>query len=184
MLSHDDNDFNKQRRNLILVSAIILAKSYLGIDYSKLEFIAGITVENPEGFRVVLWILWFYFFIRYFNKFFETESTFKTPLFKIRDDFIKNICAKLYTRTQTPERKENLSVQTIQRKIFTLENKVNINYNHADGKPDDEIYIFRPLKTISLYLRGLLHYIFKTHYFFEYYFPIFFSLLPLWTLLP
>ena len=63
-MSVDDiNNFSTQRRNVIFVSAILLTKQYLEIDYSEFDlFGSGLKIGNPDGIQIVLWVLWGYFF--------------------------------------------------------------------------------------------------------------------------
>lgn len=75
-------DFLRQRRNLYIVSGILLFAFLAKVDISGLT-IAGISFhsfDNPEITYTFLWIIWAYFLYRFFVFFFENE---KSTFFKI-----------------------------------------------------------------------------------------------------
>lgn len=62
------SDLLRQRRNLILISVLLLAFVFLKIKVDKLSILGSeITVENPQGILVFVWIIWAYFLVRYYQ---------------------------------------------------------------------------------------------------------------------
>lgn len=68
-------DFIRQRRNLYIVSGILLFAFLAKVDISGLT-ITGISFssfDNPEMTYTFLWVIWAYFLYRFFVYFFENE---------------------------------------------------------------------------------------------------------------
>lgn len=64
----------RQRRNLILVSVVLLAFYFLDITVDRLGILGTeLTVKNPSGVIVFAWFLWAYFLIRYYQ-YLQAES--------------------------------------------------------------------------------------------------------------
>ena len=67
----DVNNFHKQRRNLMLISSILIFQEYLKINFENISLFYGITIGASDRIPSVLWVLWGYFFYRYINFFSE-----------------------------------------------------------------------------------------------------------------
>ena len=65
-------DLLRQRRNLLLVSALLLFKKFAGVTISSVS-VLGTSFEfgRPEAIDVALWILWVYALIRFAQYFWE-----------------------------------------------------------------------------------------------------------------
>lgn len=60
--------FVKQRRNIILISLVILLSEYLGFKIEKINILGNqIDVENPQNFCQLLWVVWVYFLWRFYS---------------------------------------------------------------------------------------------------------------------
>ena len=56
-MSVDDTaNFSKQRRNLIIISGVLLLHDFLGIDYKDFE-IFGMGIANAHNVTWVIWIM-------------------------------------------------------------------------------------------------------------------------------
>ncbi|HPD82685.1 MAG: hypothetical protein R3D88_02540 [Alphaproteobacteria bacterium] len=177
-MSVDDiADFSKQRRNLIIVSGVLLLHDVLGIDYKNFK-IFGMEITKGENITWVIWAMWIYFFIRYFNLFFEQESTYKTPILKQLHQYEDVYCKNRYLKKHPTQYPENVEISPYRRSSLWRP-KLEI-YDRAREYRNIRIFGSLRKRTILFFLiRAKFHYIFKTHYFFEYYFPILFSLPPL-----
>ncbi|WP_193164098.1 hypothetical protein [Microbulbifer hainanensis] len=63
----------RQRRNLILISSLLIFLRFSKVEISKLSFL-GVefgSFENPSAIYVALWIVWGYFLIRYYQYFMQ-----------------------------------------------------------------------------------------------------------------
>ena len=185
MINDDENHFGKQRRNLILVSALLLAIDFLNVNYDDFSlFNSGIKINNPEGIPFILWILWGYFLLRFFTLFFEVKNKFLTPIKEKLQNFEKKYAITEYIKKNEVQYKENVEAHVKVRSTY-FEPKISV-YNKELNPRDysDSGVIIPHLKIIQFTGIAFLCYVFGSHYFFEYYFPIIFALLPLITLIP
>lgn len=61
-----DDGLSKSRRNLIIVSIILIVFDVAAVSITKVNVLGTeLLVGNPIVVHVLLWILWAYFFIRY-----------------------------------------------------------------------------------------------------------------------
>lgn len=63
----------RQRRNLISVSCILVFLKFAGVEISKLSFL-GLDfseLKNPSAFYLLIWVVYFYFTLRYYQYFFQ-----------------------------------------------------------------------------------------------------------------
>jgi len=183
MSMDDENNFSKQRRNLIFISAVLLAKDFLEVDYSKFDlFKSGITIGNPDGIYIILWMMWGYFLLRFFSLFYETENTFSSPIRKKYTTYLEKATNTHINKDVEPD-------------FFPAHRSVNVNFNDSsifdpyfsiwdnDGNllknwRTINDFNFKRIRLLKYYLFSIFYYIFKTHYFLEYYFPILFASLP------
>lgn len=67
----------RQRRSLIITSLILSFMKYGGITFKKISLYGSeITLSNVSAIYVFLWIMWFYFMIRYYQ-YFKQEGVAK-----------------------------------------------------------------------------------------------------------
>lgn len=71
-----DESFVRQRRNLLLISIAVFLISYAGIEISNEVVLLGVKFEikNPIVIYITIWIMFFYFFIRYIQYFIDLDS--------------------------------------------------------------------------------------------------------------
>ena len=61
-------DLRRQRRNLMAISFLIWFLKFCGIKIVKISVLgAQAEIGNPEGIIIAIWIIWFYFLIRYYQ---------------------------------------------------------------------------------------------------------------------
>ncbi len=192
-MSVDDSaDFSKQRRNLIIISSVLILHDFLGINYADFK-IFGMQITKGENIAWVLWIMWLYFFVRYFNLFFEVSiekhnknySKFKIPIYTKYIGYLeKHVNKYLSDGEDHPPDMTHIKISNDSHDTF---NPYFDEFDYNDSRT--ETYLSAEdvgLKKCCLYryfIKALFYYIFKTHYFFEYYFPILFGLLPVLFLL-
>ena len=65
-------DIRRQRRSIIITSLILCLMKYGGIIIQKTTILGSeIKFGNPEVIYLLLWIMWLYFFIRYYQYFMQ-----------------------------------------------------------------------------------------------------------------
>jgi len=184
MPSGDDNDFGKQRRNLMLISALVIFSDFLDIDHEKFK-IFNMPIGKAENLEILIFGLWGYFFIRFFNKFFEAESTFIQPVRKICFKSHKKIIETLYDKNGPEGAIINLINDNSLRKFsynISFDKKSRHSTLNTDIQSKDYGVNLSPVVMKKILFFSLISYIFKTHYFTEYYVPILFGLLPIYPL--
>lgn len=75
--------FNRQRRNLMGMSIIVLFVTYSGLEFKKLNILGNeLDVKNPQIVYYALWIAFAYWFIRYFQFLQELRHDTATEIYK------------------------------------------------------------------------------------------------------
>ena len=76
----DKTDFIRQRRNLIVISLILLGVEAFGLEIKRINALGNeILIQNPGMVNVALWLAWAYWFIRYYQYFHDLQDRgFKT----------------------------------------------------------------------------------------------------------
>lgn len=98
----DPLEFNKLRRNLLLVSVTLLVIDWLGVSFSGLKEFSfsnqKMYVQNPAGIVVIIWLVWSYCLIRYIACHLDTKGNntisraFRNEL---KDRYIRIVSKKL-----------------------------------------------------------------------------------------
>lgn len=113
-----NEDFRKERRNLIVVSFILCLMNYGGIKITKTTTLVGVEIEffNPSVIFLGLWLLWIYFGIRCYQYLMEEGN--------------KRIWLLLYNiMTERSKTKIESIVREKYPKIYTRGNAQTFDYN-------------------------------------------------------
>lgn len=178
-MSVDDTaDFSKQRRNLIIISGVLILHDFLGINYEDFK-VFGMQITKGENISWVIWIMWLYFFVRYLNLFSEKRNMFQYKLKDIYETKLINKYKYIFFKEFKISScdKQTTTGSYIFPKLNLYHHK-NIRRNNEPGN-FDKSYKTNWKDFIYYFPKSLKEYLLNTHYFFEYYFPILFGLLPL-----
>jgi hypothetical protein len=176
-MSVDDiADFSKQRRNLIIISGVLILHDVLGVNYEDFK-VFGMKITQGENITWVIWTMWAYFFVRYFNLFFEQPrkykyfiaETYKTQLYK---HYSKKFQKKY------PEVNGSFNINHDFKKFF----RHHMTYCHPK-ETEKSITYHVNWKRFYFDCKTFIISLWKNKAFFEYYFPIIFGLSPLLTLM-
>jgi len=175
----DTSHFTKQRRNLIIISSVVLLHDILGIKYEDFEPF-GMKITKTENINWIIWLVWGYFLVRFCNLFFETESTLIKPINKL---FLNKMKPRIIESYEKSGPTVNKVTPILNNSAFKIEYLLDYN---IEGIGDDKITLDKfdlkeTLENENLFkykISSIFDYIFKTHYFFEYYFPILFAFSP------
>lgn len=182
-MSVDDTaDFSKQRRNLIIISGVLLLHEFLGIDYKDFK-VFGMTITQSENITLVIWIVWLYFFIRYFNLFFQIlEKGIGVFFNKIINKFDDYSIHK-YLKELNLNKNSNYNINKDDNVFWKRGRTLYLTTASSSEDRKSKSYKFSFLTHLYIFTCAGFYIIFKTHYFSEYYFPIIFGLSPLLILL-
>lgn len=197
--------FIKQRRNLIVISLLVLFAELLGIQVEKINFF-GIEskLNNPHLIKPILWVALIYWFIRYTQYLHDLgERGFKKEFFKKMDAIIarkafkKKINSdefkkKLSVGNDMKERKFSLvSYYDVRRKLklYGLVLRIAHHDYYGSGSTYDERETITETKEFILpAIRSIVYVILSTRLFTEYVLPYIIFLCPvvykiynLWT---
>lgn len=63
-----DSGLLRQRRNLISISSVLIVYDFAEIKIKQVGWMGtSIEVGNPTALSLIVWIVWFYFFLRYYQ---------------------------------------------------------------------------------------------------------------------
>lgn len=84
-------DLLRQRRNLVVISAVLLIFDFAQVKISKVSVLGTeLLVGNPQTLMVCAWLLWAYFLLRYYQYWRqESKGEIKSSLIEQFDLYIK-----------------------------------------------------------------------------------------------
>ena len=63
-------DFVRQRRNVIAISVVLMIAELVGIRFERISLLGNsFELVNPNGAMIALWVIYFYFLVRYYQYF-------------------------------------------------------------------------------------------------------------------
>lgn len=98
-----NNDLLRQRRNLILISGALIIYDFAEISIAKISLLGtDLLVGKPEALFLAAWLLWFYFFLRYYQ-YLKAESNLGigSSCKFFFDQYAKENAAKALTANKT-----------------------------------------------------------------------------------
>lgn len=72
-----DSGLLRQRRNLIAISSVLIIYDFAAIKINQIGWMGtSIEVGNPVALSVIIWMVWFYFLVRYYQYWSEDKSSY------------------------------------------------------------------------------------------------------------
>lgn len=191
---HVREGFTRQRRNLVIMSLVVLCFELLGVQFHTLNLLGNkIIIHNQHLVHLALWILLYYYLWRYFtyfndlgdkgiiNSFYSWRNPFIQPIIMERAKSSQKILSILEIN-----QRDELSTTTFQAmqngpmsaKGFvqcTFVNKETRQINRFEKVEFNETGLIFIIPTF----RSLFHLIFRTSLFNEYLLPFVIFTLPL-----
>ena len=169
--------FIKQRRNLLLISCILIFITYTKIDIQDISLL-GVKVKDSNNPEAILWAAWsvfIYFFVRYYQYFIQEaypvlKDTFKNNIEKRIENFShkKMLIVSNARSTYKSNPYEGIKKTKWSCKINTPESKL-FNKNEGDKSIDCK---FTKFEILAIYVKSLTYMTFQHHNGSDYLFPI------------
>ena len=107
----ENTDFKRQRRNLIIISLVVLFAELSGIEVKKVNVFGNeVLVDNPELVNLTIWIALFYWFLRYYVYFRSiNDKGFITQFWIRMDKYVTKVGIKKMFRD--PEWKNKITTE-------------------------------------------------------------------------
>jgi hypothetical protein len=187
--------FKRQRRNLMIVSVVLLFAQTSGITINKLNVFGNeLEIPNPIVINRWLWVLWGYWLWRYYNFYHDMGGKgFARERHKVLNDLVPKYFFRKLLRNTIPlaypnrEGAKFYGVDIYGYRPFSYDLLVKIQF--ADDSIEgfkDVISLRNPEDRVPLILmnvRALVHIVLHTHLFSEYILPYILAALPLIYLL-
>jgi hypothetical protein len=193
--------FNRSRRNLILISLLILFSQFAGgLTLKELNVFGNRTVlANPIELETILWIGLIYLAWRYYQyfhyseekgivvgKFFERRKDYLKAILEGLPELLDSIKATYQEEIKSKDQIKSIHIGDIDvLKQFAFHTEVkfeDVKIKHEDGSIGHQIgQIPRVIKGRDLIIpniRSVLYVVFRTPLFTEYYFPFVVATLP------
>lgn len=183
--------FNRQRRNLMIVSLVLLFAQTTGLTIKKISFFGNeVDLPGPISATHWLWVFWGYWFWRYYAFFRDLGNKGIKQRAKVRIlHLVERYYKKKVHRTKKGQKYKDLKNPTFHiSKIFQpkrFEYKIHVNVSegttHYEGF-EDSVSFDNPNERRSLsiiFIRSWIYVLFNTHVFLEYIFPFLLGISPL-----
>jgi len=197
------NGFIRQRRNLIVISLCLLVYDSFGLDLEKVNIFGNeLNVQNHDLLPTALWIIYAYFFIRYYQYFNDLYD--RGIITKYRIQVNKLLINWAYAKGKKDYIIENNINDTSKYKFgvpeshfseietwkITIEGKASaiISTKINNGlATNNDLITFRHVANWAVIIRfkiqSIFHVCFRTHLVSEYYLPFIIAITPLiWRL--
>jgi len=141
----------RQRRNLIVTSLIVLFILFTEVEVSKINlFGIEVNTPNPDSLMIVLWIIWGYFLVRFYQySRVESASGIVAEFMKMVDSMGARVLVDCIIKKH-PEYKlvlEDYSFFFLQRKSFLKWDLPVMQYDSVKG---EKIEVYREKVGLSL----------------------------------
>ncbi len=180
----DRSDFQRQRRNLIIISLVLSFVELSGIEIKEINLFGNkLLIDNPEWVNRALWIGLFYWGYRYYTYFLKQDTGFKDEFSgRMNKRIIKQAVNKVLKDPElkdkiSEEKKNKMKKAPIGDHIFVCDNIsksfVRVNTFNIDGKG---IFITKDTKVSVLFnywiaVKSMVNLLFNTPFFSEYILP-------------
>lgn len=176
--------FNRQRRNLVLMSVLVLFVNVTGAELSKINLLGNeVTLRNPDSLPFYLAIILGYFLIRYFQYMHDIEDKeFKTRFFrKTERNLEPYILRREYNNDASGLKDYYPNLKDLEYiKPLTMFNDAmppNIAAASLCGKEGGSVFDINeiPVSNSELlipFVKSALYIVFRTRLFTDYIFPI------------
>lgn len=192
--------FVRQRRNLIVMSMVVLLSEVANLRVEKISFFGNeATIGNPALVNTVLWVLLIYWLIRYYQYFHDLgDKNFLSSLMTKRKQLVK----KLFFRNllndpvfikSLPNDVAGKKYKAFPREVLFFQERWfstsgNVEYligrDSGQGMVESEKMTIKGLDLFFPTLISFLHVFFRTRYFSEYILPFVLFTLPLFFSYP
>ena len=82
-LIEDDPTFQRQRRLLLIISLVLVFYVLTGVEISEISALGNtVELQSQRGVGVFLWVLWGYWFLRYWHSFREQDLSNFSGVYK------------------------------------------------------------------------------------------------------
>ena len=191
------NGFERQRRNLVLISIVLLLVHYAGLKFTTLN-ILGNKAELPDQKVIhwVLWVGWFYWGVRYYQYYRDLGdkgygATFRSHLMKLAKKPLKKAARGRGKYSFSDENGDLYTLEKIhdpsivQADIIYFKGYVRYDYCFTPDnltpirfkQQDLDVEVHLPQLIIPI-IRSVIHVIVSTTLITEYVFPFLMALLP------
>jgi hypothetical protein len=120
-------EFTRQRRNIIALSLFLLVYQSLGVELEKINLFGNeLRVLNPDYVSKVMWVIYAYFLIRYYQYFHDTtdrgvKEAYDLYVRKLIINRGANIIMQKCKQDKADLRKQNIRCRLLSVKIVLLE---------------------------------------------------------------
>lgn len=77
---------NKDRRNLLFLSVVIIINYYVGITIDSINILGNTAkIDNPQALEIIVFLIWGYFLFRYYQHILSTDDL------SIKEEFISRL---------------------------------------------------------------------------------------------
>lgn len=175
----DDPRILAQKRNLLIISAVLSMYILSGVDYKEASILGNkFEMRNPENLRVILWVLWMYMLAGFFHL---TKAVQK----RTRDIFIglfygNMINYMLNERTQ-PRSSHVDSLKGINGPFIIFDSWMGIylDWNGSTVKDFKETKERVPRRVVIVkFTKSIFSHIINSIHFYDYTLPLLFALSP------
>lgn len=185
--------FVRQRRNLMVMSVVVLLSEVANLRINKISIFGNeASISNPEIVNVALWILLIYWLIRYYQYFYEMgDKGFLTSLKSKRAQLVKRwffrklVNNHTFTKSLPNQNGEKLRVFPREVNVFrdywffiTAEVEFLIGIDATAGTIEKKDLTIKGWLLFIPTLLSLIHVFTRTRYFSEYILPFILFLLP------
>jgi hypothetical protein len=202
-MHNDANDIRRslvaERRNLLITSFVLFFYQQAGLQIEKINVFGNeATVSDPWWIAFALWVLWGYFFLRFYQFF---RSTPDKGFLAAHESQMKKLLTRSAFRHFKKQFKKDHAEKgskydfKIRDTSFPLSYPqfwtVKLELSIADTREDGAVGAFSPpheedftsTKLLWIKIRSMAHVLVSTHIATEYFLPFLLALLPLWNLL-
>ena len=163
-----EEGFLRQRRNLMLLSGFLLLFRFADLEIEKMSILGTqLLVGRPDALRFSAWILWGYFFLRYFQYFRSEESKGLICIINEKTEYFSSQFVKDKVKKGSNDRL-NLKKKSFLSWSYKLE-----YFDPTKGRPYEGEEIPMPFFYMIIWrTRSVWHSIVEHTYFTDYIFPI------------
>ena len=168
-----DEDMQKQRRNLILISVALIIFDFADVRIAKVGVLGtDLIVGNPKVLIVVAWITWLYFLLRYFQYWNSNNAQ------KIRRTYHDHL------RSWSNRQAEIIDPNALHTRVISVDNFKAFKFtlveriaNTKAGMDSKVLKEFSLLETLRAKLRAIFHVAIVSPHFVDQIFPFVIALL-------
>lgn len=190
----ESTKFVRQRRDLFVISGILLFIQFAGITFKNNIQLGGISVyvKHPEVTITFLWLAWGYWYIRYFQAYKSLNRNLVREKYKgLMQSYLLPIFTEISIEYVQDKIRENIFPQQPNRISYSWTDQelcpwdakwayeISDYVNSGKELIERKVFTYGGYRFFKLKLISLIQCTFNHIEFTEYWFPFFFGLLPL-----